>query len=212
MSLGYFAHTFHQNGNSTLAFKMATRLNVPGMENFFIQLSAYDYMKEYSNKYEALDWLKRTVKAPDLNPISMILYKEGAFDLLWDFISEPEKGSHPSSVWLIRAAAYVTDSVKNDFYGKKLRVYFDSDPPDHYFLMGKYLMNLATKEELLDELDSYEKLCEMAFFIGIKESEKGNDALAAKWFRISVETKLTREIEYRWANDELYDEYIATLY
>jgi hypothetical protein len=212
IDLRYITYLFHKKGNSKLAFEMVTRLKVPGRQNFFLQMSAYKYLKAYTDKHQALDWLKKSVQVKDLNPISVVFYKENYYDLLWDFLTEPEKGSYPGSVWLIRAAAYVTDSIKNDLYRKKLSAYFDSDPPDYYHQAGKFLMDFITKEDLLSEIDTYKKLCEMSFFIGIKEKEKGNDAEAAKWFRIVIETKRSNEVEYIWSLDKLYDEYIATLY
>lgn len=199
-----FVYAVEKSGNHELAFKMSRQLSWPGIGNLVFLIHAYGNLKQWKGKEYALDWLRRRIPLNMRNPASMIIYRQKEYDLLWELITDPEKGAHADYVWLMRAAASAGTDTAGNPYHKRLIKYFRTDKSDYYHLIGRYLIGLATEKDLLALAQNKKALCEISYFIGFRAQKEGRYADASDWFRLSIETGLIKNGEYRWAYDSLY--------
>jgi len=195
----------NSKGLNELAFNASQELRYEGQGGFVYKLHAYRALKEWKGKKEALAWLKSQYSEGKRNSLSTIVYYYQEHDLLWDFITNPEKGSHPYGVWYIRAAAQAMGSQKDEARNRQLLNYYDN--PEHnsfYDDLGRLALGLESDETLLNTPYSAKRLGEVSYYKGVYEYSQGRYQEAADWFRTTVETRATTNGEYRWAYGSLY--------
>jgi lipoprotein NlpI len=118
----------------------------------------------------------------------------------------PEKEQYADAVWLYRAAAYLDDADKiNKQQKKRLFQYFNTADNSQYHFLGKMLLGIIEEKEVISKTMDSKQVCEATFFLGIKAQSNDDYASAAKWFRASISTNLSKNGEYRWSYDRLYD-------
>ena len=126
-------------------------------------------------------------------------------DLLWEFISEPDKGDYPYMVWLTRAVAYIQNPEKKpERYQALLDYYNNPNNNDYYDRLGRMAMNIDSGDELLNQPAGAKTLGEISYYKAIQEYGMGNYNFAADWFLVTLESGYKRNGEYRWAHDKLY--------
>lgn len=195
-------------GNSTLAFELNTKLQASGLGYIQMQLDSYKYLKQSKGKEEAFKWVKDKISQQMLNPASMIMFNNDEYDLLWDLIANPEQGSYPDFVWLMRAAGWLKEGRKNDNYKNTLIAYFQKNNTTYYQKLGRYLLDLSAGDELIDYMKKDPKQrCELSYYFGLKAQINGNYEEASDWYHISIETGLINMGEYRWSFNQLYKWY-----
>lgn len=188
-----------QDGDNRLAFRMSIQLKARGIEELVFLVRSYSYLKAFETNEDAAAWLRKIVPSRMVGPLSMISYDHSQYEILWDF--NPVKGNGRDFFWLMRAAASLQSSV--DAHRKELLDHYSGKGKGYYFTIGKFLMGLATKKDLLSMVNDPQKRCEVAYYIGLKEQAEGHYMDASDWYRISVETGLDHNGEYRWAYEAL---------
>lgn len=165
----------------------------------------YWWLEELQGEDAALRWIRERLPPARRNSFSVVAYGEGAHDLLWTVIDEPERRDQPSTVWLMRAAAH-TEWGENDRPGRRealLEYYEGRTLDDPYDVMGAYLMGLVDQERLFQLGDEPDRRCEIAYYLGLRAEVEGRMADAVAWHRVVLETQQTDEFEYRWSTQRL---------
>lgn len=193
-----------KQGNSKLAFEMASQLRAKGMQHLAFLLRSYTYLKAWQGKTSALDWLRKRVPTELINRASMIVFEDQEFDLLWELIEEPKPGDQPDFVWLLRAAASLQLGTGKDPHRDKLERYYHQNTSSPYAVIGRYLMGLASEQDVLAVATDAKKRCEIAYYLGLRAWTEGRYDDASDWYRVSVETGLKNNGEYRWAYGRIY--------
>ncbi len=228
--LANLARPIAEKGKYELAFEMASRLRYNGLGNVELLVYAYRCLEAWKGREEALAWLGSKIPPQMLNAASMIFYRDGESELLWDLIPNPEQGSHADFVWLLRAAASARAGSDKDPHREELLKYYGGGsgndgvlarlwsragqlvadkagpkkPQGHYHQLGRFLVGLATEEEVLALATDPKKRCEIAYYVGLKAQGEKRFSDASDWYRVVIETGLDKNGEYRWAYDTLY--------
>ncbi len=189
-----------RNGLHELAFKTSNLLNAPGPGIFVYKLHAYRALKQWQGEQAALDWLNRLYPETGRNRLSIIIHYQQQFDLLWDFIPEPQLDVHPYGVWVIRAAADVLDGNRKPQNRERLLRYYNNATNNHYYdQLGRMVLGLESGDALLETEYGAKGLAEVCYYKGIQQYARGDYYAAADWFRAAIETRLRINGEYRWA-------------
>jgi tetratricopeptide (TPR) repeat protein len=189
----------NEGGNPDLAFQMASQLRSAGMEDMHLRVEAYHFLKLAQGQSKALQWIGNVVPTPGRNPLSMFAFTNNEFELLWDLPNLPESQDHPEFVWLMRAAASAKIGSDKDPHHDDLVRYYKNASQGPYDVIGRYLIGLATEEQILALAIDPKKRCEIAYYIGLRAQGEGRTEDASDWYRVSIETGLTNNGEYRWA-------------
>ncbi len=194
----------NRNGLHELAFKSSGLLTADGPGIFVYKLYAYAALEQWQGTQAALAWLDEQFPSQDRNWYAPIIYYQGRYDLLWEFISEPGKGSHPQGIWTIRAAASVIDPETKPGYRRRLADYYASrDGNEYYDRLGRMALGLDSGEAMLNTTYAAKGLAETAYYKAIQEYARGDYYAAADWMRVAVETRYRINSEYRWAYGQL---------
>lgn len=195
----------YKHGNAELAFKLNSLLDGKGFGRLAFFIDSYAYLKNWKGKEEALTWIKSVVPQAMRNQFSMMIFENSEFELLWDLIDNPEKGDGEDFVWLVRAAGWLREEKKETTYYSKLLDYFHKYNDTWYQKLGRYLLDLGSKEELfLLAGTNKQKICELAYYTGLKAQSEGDNYAACDWYQVCVGTGLINMGEYRWAFNQLY--------
>lgn len=191
-----------RGGNHELAFKMVSQLRMgsPGDLNFLLR--AYTHLKAWQGQAKALEWLRRNVPPQLVSSSGLIIFTESEYDLLWDFIGSPV-GSGADFVWLMRAAASIKLGLGNDPHHEQLVQHFTKAGQGPYHTAGRYLMGLASEQEVFALATDANTRCEIAYYVGLRANGEGRYEDASDWYRASVETGLINHGAYRWSHSTL---------
>lgn len=195
---------FSANGRHELAFKMRQELTGPPLMQVELRTEAYQDLARFQGKESALAWLKTAIPEPMLNPASMVFFKAREPDLLWDMIPDAS-GSFSEWVWLIRAAAAIRDSAPGPERMEQLREYFGRASDDPVQLLGRYLLNLQSEEDVLRYPWPADRVYEAAYFLGLKNQCDGKLAQASDWYQVVLDLARENTGEFHWAQDQLND-------
>jgi hypothetical protein len=191
-------------GNSELAFQMVSLLKGGGIGRLQLVLDGYRYLKASRGENAALSWIRKRIPLNMRNPSSMVIYRQKEYELLWKLIEDPEQGGHADYVWLLRAAAWKRKEKNLVQYKKELVEYFSKTNSSYYHRLGRLLLGLESVDNLLSVAKTPDKLCEAAYYTGLKAQSEGRYYDASDWYHIAIETGRKNMGEYRWAYDELY--------
>jgi len=191
--------------NPETAFRLASQLDASGTAGIKLLMNTYDMAVRARGREEALAWLQGRLPAALRNRASMFMFSEGHDGLLWDLLTEPAPNDHPEAVWLMRAASAVRTGLADHPHREELLAYYREPRSDRVHPIGRFLMDLDDGGALMKTSVSSDRLCENAFYLGIKAEADGDLTDAAAWFQTAAETLRYREAEYRWALDRLHD-------
>ncbi|HEV8196602.1 MAG TPA: hypothetical protein VGP87_08175, partial [Gemmatimonadales bacterium] len=191
-------------GRNDLAFVAESSFSIaPDLEGIMHATRAYGYLKRWRGPKEALRWIRGAVPPELRQPASMLFYREDEGGLLWDMIGEAGSDNNGRFVWLMRAAAAVAAGLPTDPHRAQLMAYYDKAGKNPYFIMGRYLLGLASEAQMLALATTPDHRCEVAYYLGARAKAEGRYEDATEWFLVAVATGQTMEGEYTWATDEL---------
>jgi len=230
MDILSLVYPLEKKGKYDLAFELSSQIHANGIGNLFFLTHSYHCLKECKGKPDALDWLRKRVPPEMLNPLAMLAYTSGEYDPLWDIIGDPGKGRNADFVWVMRAAASerlgsdkdphrnalmahyekkdggIMDTANNMISGVTSRFSGGSKENDdgYYDQISRFLCGLTREEEILKLATDPHKRCEIAYYIAVRAQGEGRYSDASDWYRVALETGLTKMGEHRWANETLY--------
>ncbi len=188
-----------------LAFAIQSQLpTTSAVGSHRMPLRAYGYLRDLEGEAEAHSWLQARIPGNLLNPFSLVIYGHGDPELLWTLVDRPEDRAYSSTVWLMRAAAFVDSKEPDEPHRAALLAHYREDARDDYHTMGAYLMGLMDEDSLLALALTPDRRCEIAFYLGLKAKSERRLEDAIDWFRVVLETGQDREYEHAWAQGELY--------
>lgn len=199
-----FALEIYKAGNPQLAFEIQSRQTAPGLQNLLYKAKAYKFLRDAKGKDTALQWLGQEVPDAMKAPLCMFVLPDRTHELLWEFVPSKLEGSHGAYYWLVRAATFVLDGGDDPEQKRQLEARFAKAEPDHYHIIGRYLLGKASEAELLAEAVDQKKSNEIYYFIGFKAMTEGRYRDAADWFWLTTEIGTMNNGETRWARDHLY--------
>jgi len=196
-----------ENKDYKLAFEMLSQLQSPGAGENEFTIRAYKNLSQWKGQEEALAWLRGALPADQFAAASMAIYEQGEYGLLWDLIQEVPRGERGDFIWLMRAAAVLrTDGTEDPHYSELLEYFKSATNVEKrpYIMIGRFLLDLVSEDDVLALADSPQRICEVAYYIGLREQLAGRYGDASDWYRIAVKTGQRECGEYRWAYDTLY--------
>jgi lipoprotein NlpI len=87
---------------------------------------------------------------------------------------------------------------------QQLQAYYTRHTQNHYDIIGRYLLGMATDSEVTALMKDNKAICEVAYYLGLRAQSQGDYLTASHWYRVAIETGLINNGEYRWAYDQLY--------
>jgi hypothetical protein len=195
------------------AFEIMKFLMSKRLTNLYGLLTAYEYKEKADGKESALGWLRKEVSNDD-GSFSFVAYDSVESDLLWDVASADPKSPFFENVWLLRAAKSLK-SGEMPAHKKELMEHYSRTRPDlagyqagnysrpHALVLGQFLMDMITPEQLLAASRDNRLMCDTAYFIAIKAEAAGDLESACQWYRVATETQQTENSTYYWAFETL---------
>ncbi len=194
-----FAHVFEEKEKYNISFLITSQLRGSPQENIAYALLSYRYLKAIQGKNLAIETLKKRIPPQMLGFSSMVFFDFNEDDLLWDFIENPAITDGPDFVWLMRAASVVRTGMEKNSHWQELIDYYDDAKDGHYDVIGKYLVGLVSEDEAIALMKDPKKVCEVAYYLGLRAEAEGRYEQASNWYRASIETTLDKNGEYKWA-------------
>jgi len=207
LALQQMADEINMARNHELAFHMSSQLRSSGLEDLDLLIRTYAILKAWQGKHKAVEWIRGMIPASSRNPASMVAFGHNQFELLWELIGQPDPQDHPEFVWLLRAAASAKQGSGNDLHRDEFVKYYSTHPQTPYDVIGRYLLGLATEDQVLSLASDSRKRCEIAYYFALRAQGEGKYEDASDWYRVAVETGLINNGEYRWAHSTLYKWY-----
>ena len=195
-------------GNSQLAFELQSRARRPGLFGFLeMVVKAYGHLKKWRGEEAALAWLREQT-APYMATQSVgltltLVYQEQHFELLWNYAGDPGHSAVADFIWLLRAAASLKSGATEQQHRELFNHYASLHSANAYQVMGRYLLGLATQDELLFHAKTAKRRCEIAYYLGVKAEADGRFEEASDWYRVAVETGRKTDGEFHWAHADL---------
>jgi tetratricopeptide (TPR) repeat protein len=200
------AFRFNQGKRPEIAYKILTKAPAGGhMQQLENCINKYKVVRKWKGEDEARKLLAPYVSPQLHGPLSIILFKEGLFDLILTEIKDPDHypQKHREFMWLLKLMAWQA-CKKPDQYLSEFTSHYNKSSSDYYHFIGKYMMGKISRSELLQLIKTPKQRCEFAYYIGFSERMNGNFHDAANWYQICLETGLSNNGEYHWAADELF--------
>ena len=219
------AWALDEAGRPGLAFEIADGLKSQNqMENLEYTVDAYRLLKKWKGDDAARKYLHKKAPRQLTGHLMMVLYKTGLFDALLQESGDPE--SFPKNIqefaWLQKLIAWLALDRKSADLEEEFMDHYAPGPSflkemkdkvlpgdsshsnDYYFDIGRYLLGLIPRDELLAEIRTVKQRCEIPYYIGMAERLNGNFFEAAQWYHLCRETLLRNNGEFHWASDELF--------
>lgn len=181
-----------------LAYVLQSQLGVTdAIGSYRNPVRAYVYLKAWKGEAAALEWIRPRIPSDVLSRASRVIYDEGADELLWELIPDPEKLSYPDVVWLTRAASVTRSEVKAHL--RELRGHYQSSQKSDFDSMGRYLVGLKSEDQLLELAQTAERKAQIAYYVGLKAESEGRISDAIEWYRVVLGTGEVKKYEYSFA-------------
>jgi hypothetical protein len=200
------AYRFQKEKRPEISYLIMSGVSHPNpMLEFENKIDQYKLLKQWQGKEAA-----KAILSPYLSPqldsrLSMVLFKEGMFEILLSEIKYPD--DYPirdrEFMWLMKLMAWLA-TEKPGSYDAELTQHYEKPGSDYYHSIGSYLIGKLPLQELLALIRTPKQRCEFAYYIGFSYRMKNDFATAANWYQICLETGLTNNGEYHWASGELF--------
>jgi tetratricopeptide (TPR) repeat protein len=191
-----------------LAYQVMQKAPAGGdMEELEKQVNLYKVLKGWKGKEAALQYLHGAVPPRLRFPLTMVLYKQGMFEVILQELRDPGTylAKYREFLWLQRLAAWLASGKKQTEMEEEFRRHYGSQgSSDSYQAIGCYLFGTMSRRQLLDLIKTPQQRCEFAYYIGLSERLQGNFPEAATWYHICRETTLQRNGEFHWASTEMF--------
>jgi Tfp pilus assembly protein PilF len=178
----------------------------------------YKVLRDWQGEEEALAYLHKAVPLKLREPLTMVLYSQGIFDVILTELNNPKAYSkaHREFYWLQRLIAWLaleknpseleTEIMSHykESWQNKLGSKLKKGPYDYYNDIGRYLLGMVSRDELLSQVRTAKQRCEFAYYIGLSERLKADFSDASNWYHLCLETLLQNNGEFHWAQNELF--------
>lgn len=199
-NIGELAHSFSQFGRNDTGFNILNAVltsSFSGHELNYLNLStlAYTFLEASESPQIALKWIQEKVPPQFFTPMAMFAFQNGAYDLLWKLIPENPQGIGSEYVWLTRAASMPMQKGINREANRLLIKHYAKNDQDALFQIGKCLIGALDYRTMLDKRINVRELCDLSYFLGSREAYLGDQAQAAKWYHLALETGVNKASE-----------------
>jgi len=178
----------------------------------------YQVIGKWQSEVKALRFLEKAVPPHQGGELARTLYERGMYNMILSEYVIPE--NHPPAeqeyVWLQKLVAWLF--IRRDFpemeelldkhYEEDLRPDDLGAEPDglsgeDFHTIGRFLLGIISREELLGRIKNTNQRCVFAYYCGLYERLRENFTTAANWYHICRETLMKENNEYSWASREL---------
>lgn len=184
--LATLAEPFAAAGKWETALRIQAAIEPPSAAGEERLIESFGYMKKWKGEKAADAWLEQIVPPAERNPIGIKAYNADEFHLLWDFIETPDSGKYPEVVWLFRACASARLAGK-DPHRSELVAHYSTTAEERYKVVGRYLLGLATEQELFATATDQVRRGEVAWGLAVKAHGEGRYEDASDWYRVCAE-------------------------
>jgi tetratricopeptide (TPR) repeat protein len=219
-------------GRIDVAFGTVESLRGSGMMQSLENVAtAYRLLVRWKGQRAASEYLRRKVPASSKGPFMSVLYKRGMFDTLLREMGHPHDYSTTDEefVWLQQLIVWLALDRKPAELGERLFAHYRTestlfqnvkgrvsslfqkqsvktrtDSAEGYFFIGRFLLGLIPRDDLLKVIQSRKQRCEFAYYIGLAERLRGNFDEATQWYHLCRETLLQNNGEFHWASNEMF--------
>jgi tetratricopeptide (TPR) repeat protein len=204
-SLGF---RFHHKKRPDVALGIIQKTDVQEQvsgERLQKSICMYEVLRDWKGQEEAIKYLRKST--PDhLKPmLTGLLGKSGLFELILTELSDPQ-GYPPrygECLWLQRLIAWLALGKKPPGLEREMIAHYEGSSPDYYHEIGRYLLGMVSRNELLGLMRTSKQCCEFAYYIGLSERLQGNFTEATNWYHLCLETLLQNNGEFHLAYNEL---------
>jgi hypothetical protein len=195
-------------GEHRLAYEVQSRIPAQGPQAVANLARSYHYMRRWKGEDAALDWLRPRLKAlgpRDQAMLSYVGYESRDYDLLWEIDDVGPEREHSDFHWLMRAAAAARPGGARGARREKLARHFARPRPEHYAILGRFMLGLEDEQAALASVTDPRSRCETDYYLGLRAQSRGAIRDAARWYARCVEGGQSYNFEYHWAHQQLYE-------
>jgi tetratricopeptide (TPR) repeat protein len=191
-----------RRGRPDLAFLLQAQLDATdAIGSYRNPIRAYMYLKAWESEAIALDWIRPMIPPRVLSQVSRVMFAEGADELLWGLIPDPEETTYPDVLWLTRAASEIRNDTR--LHLRELREHYGTARGSDFDVMGRYLLDMETEERVLELARTPERRAQIAYYVGLKAQSEGRISDAIDWYRVVLATGEDKKYEYSFALEAL---------
>jgi len=203
--LDRLAWDIERRGSVELAFNMFSRVHATGVDELRNLVRAYRALKQLRGEPDALAWLRARIAQidrPRWDALSQIAFYWRTPEVLWAIVPlDQEIASIP---WLMRALSFARDGAPEP-QRKALEAYYSRKG---LFLgarrtLGRYLLDLASEEEMLAVANRGSEGLWAATALGIRAEADGRYEDANTCYHAAVDTEQRNSEVYWWVRDRL---------
>lgn len=207
------AKLFYDKGRKQLAYDLLANFSYPDYQQMRILTKMYKYLKDIEGADAAFKEVKSRLSNPMYPALANFAFEEGVPELMWTLIPDFPTGRLYQFVWIYRSYSLImNDDIKeNQKYVSILNEYLIQNPADVYSRVIEYNLGRIDGKTLMEAITSKELLCEVAYFIALKEMNDKNYSQAYDWYRIGVETAIDYYHEYHDSMNQLLEWQRSTL-
>lgn len=218
-SLGFRFHWKKRSEIAHMMMQKAAASQGNTMERLETNVSIYQVLKDWKGEKEALEYLHKAVPGEMRGPLTMVLYKQGLFGPILMELENPDAFPplYREYVWLQRLIAWLALGKENNELANQIRDHYnqnwlqrqvaslsDKETSNYYYDIGRYLLGMISRDELLAMLKTLKQRCEFSYYVGLSERLKNNFTEAAYWYHVCQETLLQNNGEFHWASEEVF--------
>jgi lipoprotein NlpI len=104
----------------------------------------------------------------------------------------------------MRAAAAARAGGARGPRREKLARHFARPRPEHYAVLGRFMLSLENEQAALASVTDARSRCETYYYLGLRAQSDGSIRDAARWYARCVESGQSYNFEYHWAHEQLY--------
>lgn len=200
------AFRFEKEKRPEIAYWLLTKVKATTrMQQLENTVNIYKVLRKWKGDDQANKFLAPYFTPQSMGPLSMALFKEGQFNIILTEVKNPDdyQKDYREFMWLMKLMAWQACNQPEQYITEFTR-HYENNSSDYYHYIGKYMMGLISRSDLLQLIKSPKQRCEFSYYIGYSERMKENFKEAANWYQICLETGLSNNGEYHWAADELF--------
>jgi hypothetical protein len=203
-TLGSLAIELHRRAKTDLAFKIEQHVWDNGQDAIKKLVACGVFLSELQGDDAASGFIAdHTAGSPDLVPglLGIFAFAEDRPEMIW--ACEPKGAVDNSCQWLLRAAASLHPGPVTAKYADALRAHYAAPGTEHYYVLGRYLLGMASESDALALRVTSHAAGEVYFYIGYRAQAEHRYADAARWYERCIATGESRNAEYSWAVAQL---------
>ncbi len=191
VELEHFGHPAH-------ALAAHEALSAPGLRGMALLAVRHRLVAAARSPREADRWLEATVPPQGRGPVAMFAFGEGEDALVWSAADSAETDADGTAyLWLLRAGTLLrapSDPARRAHVEAAV-----ANPTEPYHHMARYLLGLASSEQMLSLATADDRRAEVAFWMAFRAHCEGRLDEAAEWYRFVARRGPESEGEVGWA-------------